>query len=382
MTHMYIYSRTVGKTTLVVKTIVRYMEQLYKTLFNGYQLQYAARCEADEAQIEKELRQYTLSLNRKHRIIGSLYDNVDNELDAGNGMEGSEMQARFDELWDELESIQPNRKRSKHRPELHVKSMRFMVSQKLFELRYEKYRRAHSCSDLNMVKLVAPSGVAARRLGDSCDSHQTHTCCSLISQLTEDQLKEDQRYHDFYPFKMLIVDEASMIDLSMIIDIIRAAENAKCQLVFVGDEHQLPPIGSGQFFRDILRHDLLPCVTLQTIYRQGSGSKIAALSKSIVAGTANQFLARIYPDAPTAVTTPVSNGTQVVQEKADIIKVYMPEDSDSNAAAVPNWARIVAKMYCALSSEYNYNVAADMRSTKRFKLRCCKLRFNSMKGTM
>ncbi len=321
-------------------------------------MQYAARCEADDAQIEKELRQFTFLLNRKHRVIGSLYENDDNEPNgATNAMEGSEMQSRFDEIWDEVETMQPNHKLSKHRPQLHIKSMRFMVSQKLFELRYEKYRRAHSCSDLNMVKLIAPSGVAARRLGDSCDGHQTHTCCSLIAQLAEDQLKEDQRYHDFYPFKMLIVDEASMIDLSMVIDIIKAAENAKCQLVFVGDQHQLPPIGSGQFFRDVLRHDLLPCVTLQTIYRQGSGSKIAALSKSIVAGTANQFFAGIRADQPSAVTATTHSSNSVISPTdADIVKVYMPDNSDSNS--VVNWAPVIAKMYCALSAGYNYDVAA------------------------
>lgn len=343
-----------GKTTLVVRVIVRYVEQQNENLLKQYKMQHAARCMKDEEQIEKELQQYTLKLNREFRIIGNLHEEGDEDK-----AEGTEMQARFDDMWDEVKSIQPNHKLSKHRTQMHIKNIRYMVSQKRFELRYEKYRRASSSTDLNMVKLIAPSGVAARRLCDACDGHQTHTCCSLISQLREDQLKEDEHYHDFYPFKMLIVDEASMIDLEMIISIINSVEQAKCQLVFVGDHHQLPPIGKGQFFRDVIQQQLLPCVALQTIYRQGSGSKIAELSKSIVAGTANDFLSTISPTMSTTTTaSATASGTcpNVVEESTDIIKVYMPDSSKLTTGA--DWAPPVAAMYRSMSAHYNYDVNA------------------------
>lgn len=330
---------------MVVKSIVRYIEQHYLLLYEKYKSQHIARCIQDEETIEKELRQYTFELNRKFRVVGSLHG--ENGESANDTMEGSEMQSRFDDMWDEVRSMQPNHTLSRRRTQLHMKSVRYMVSQKLFELRYEKYRRISGSSDLSMAKLIAPSGVAARRLGDACDGHLTHTCCSLIAQLREDQLKEDEQYFDFYPFKMLIVDEASMIDLSMIIDIIKAAEKAKCQLVFVGDPHQLPPIGSGQFFRDVLLHRLLPSITLQTIYRQGSGSKIAALSKAIVAETANSVLRTVVPTTATTFFTKI-------KEDWDIITMYMPETTE----AVPDWTPLVAQMYCALSALYQYDVSA------------------------
>ncbi|MDS8934951.1 AAA family ATPase, partial [Streptococcus pneumoniae] len=56
------------------------------------------------------------------------------------------------------------------------------------------------------------------------------------------------------------------------------------QLIFVGDQDQLPPVGPGQVLRDMLASGRIPTVELTEIYRQSSGSSIIELAHQMKAG--------------------------------------------------------------------------------------------------
>lgn len=197
----------------------------------------------------------------------------------------------------------------------------------------KQYQRAPTSADVSLVKLTAPSGVAARRLSAACDDRAAHTCHAFVGQLSRDQSEEQRKNdgkidRDFFEFNMWVVDESSMIDLPMFTNIIRTAAKENVALVFVGDANQLPPIGCGQVFQDLIDFQRLPSITLETIYRQGSGSNIAKLSKAIM-----------QPDKTD--TLP-----QILTHKYDDLTVTcMPTDADSkrwNDAVIEEWHRLRA----------------------------------------
>jgi exodeoxyribonuclease V alpha subunit len=82
---------------------------------------------------------------------------------------------------------------------------------------------------------------------------------------------------------LLIVDEASMIDLPTAYRILRAIP-ATCSLLLVGDPHQLPPIGFGLFFHVLAVSPSVPRVELTRVHRQDETTGIPAVAASIRAG--------------------------------------------------------------------------------------------------
>ncbi len=116
------------------------------------------------------------------------------------------------------------------------------------------------------VALAAPTGKAADRLGAAIDG-QLVADSDLDAQIAE-QLQDPSTIHrllgysersrDFYhdafrplPHRYIIVDEASMIDLALM-DRLVAAVDEGARLVLVGDADQLPAVGSGAVFRDLV----------------------------------------------------------------------------------------------------------------------------------
>jgi exodeoxyribonuclease V alpha subunit len=67
---------------------------------------------------------------------------------------------------------------------------------------------------------------------------------------------------------LIVVDEASMLDLILANKLIKAIP-AGAHLLLVGDVDQLPSVGAGEVLRDILAADTIPRVRLTTIFRQG-----------------------------------------------------------------------------------------------------------------
>ena len=72
---------------------------------------------------------------------------------------------------------------------------------------------------------------------------------------------------------VIIVDEASMLELSLAASLLEALP-LHGRLVLVGDADQLPPVGAGSFFADLLGVEALPRVRLTEIFRQAQDSDI------------------------------------------------------------------------------------------------------------
>ena len=123
--------------------------------------------------------------------------------------------------------------------------------------------------------LAAPTGRAAKRL-----TEVTGEDASTIHRLLEAGIDPNTGNMVFArdednPLKAdaVIVDEMSMVDVQLLYALLRAIPQGK-RLILVGDPDQLPPVGPGFPFRDMLRSEVLPTVRLTEIFRQAQKSLI------------------------------------------------------------------------------------------------------------
>jgi len=80
---------------------------------------------------------------------------------------------------------------------------------------------------------------------------------------------------------VIICDESSMVNLyigSKLLDAVRRG----ARVVLVGDADQLPPIGPGAIFRELINSETIPTIRLQKIFRQGESSRIITASQAIL----------------------------------------------------------------------------------------------------
>ena len=123
--------------------------------------------------------------------------------------------------------------------------------------------------------LAAPTGRAAKRL-----TEVTGEEASTIHRLLEATIDPQSGNMVFVrdegnPLKAdaVIVDEMSMVDVQLLHSLLQAIPEGK-RLIFVGDPDQLPPVGPGFPFSDMLRSNQLPSVRLTEIFRQAQQSLI------------------------------------------------------------------------------------------------------------
>jgi len=110
-------------------------------------------------------------------------------------------------------------------------------------------------NDVENVVLAAPTGKASRRM-----TEVTELPAKTIHQviLTTEEKIEDS---------LIIVDEASMLDITLA-DSLLSKISRSSRIIFVGDVDQLPPVGPGNFFRDLLASPCVPSVKLTLCFRQ------------------------------------------------------------------------------------------------------------------
>jgi len=89
------------------------------------------------------------------------------------------------------------------------------------------------------------------------------------------------------PQKVILIDEASMVNLSLMYYLLKAIEDNSI-VIMVGDDAQLPPIGEGNVFADLLVRDDIPKVKLTKIFRQSEDSVITYFANFIRKGKFHQ----------------------------------------------------------------------------------------------
>jgi exodeoxyribonuclease V alpha subunit len=119
--------------------------------------------------------------------------------------------------------------------------------------------------------LAAPTGRAAKRLAEA-----TGREAKTIHRLLEYSPSEGGFQRGMsrpLEGEFIVVDEASMVDISLM-NYLLAAIHPQSTLLLVGDAEQLPSVGPGNVLGDLIDSGKIPVVRLQTVFRQAQESLI------------------------------------------------------------------------------------------------------------
>ncbi len=130
------------------------------------------------------------------------------------------------------------------------------------------------------VALAAPTGKAAKRLAD-LSGREASTLHRLLRYVGDPRKPFLHHGGNPLPHDLVVVDEASMMDDFLAAHLLQALK-PKALLLLVGDPHQLPPVGPGEPFPDLLPH--LPHVRLTEVRRQAAGSAVARAAALLLEG--------------------------------------------------------------------------------------------------
>lgn len=124
------------------------------------------------------------------------------------------------------------------------------------------------------VRLLAPTGKAAERMSEATGkkAETIHRALKLMvdSYETDETLTED----------IIIIDEATMIDIQLFNCLINHIWG-ESQIILLGDPAQLPSVGGGNVFNDLLNTSIIPSKTLTTVHRQAGNSGILKIATQV-----------------------------------------------------------------------------------------------------
>ncbi len=123
--------------------------------------------------------------------------------------------------------------------------------------------------------LAAPTGRAAKRMGELClrEASTIHRLLETGFDAASSSLVFKRNAEDPLEADAVILDEASMVDITLMKALLEAIKK-DCRLVLVGDADQLPSVGPGSLFADLIKSKAVPCVRLREVFRQAEESRI------------------------------------------------------------------------------------------------------------
>ena len=140
-------------------------------------------------------------------------------------------------------------------------------------------------NDLDLkTALAAPTGRAAKRMSEAT-GEEAKTIHRLLEMErgADDELKFNRNARNPLDEKVIIVDEASMIDLSLMSALVHALKRGS-RLILIGDADQLPSVGAGNVLDDLILSGLIDTVRLTEIFRQSKESLIVTNAHRINSG--------------------------------------------------------------------------------------------------
>jgi len=196
--------------------------------------------------------------------------------------------------------------------------------------------------------LAAPTGRAAKRLGELCstDASTIHRLLEAGLDPRSGRLVFTKNSYDPMSADAVIVDEASMVDVPLMAALLDAMEG-DCRLVLVGDPDQLPSVGPGNLFADLIRSGVVPTIRLTEIFRQAAQSAIVRNAHMIDRGQLpdlrrndNDFFFLARRDAQTTLDTIVDLCRRRLPERlgipVDQIQVLSPTRRRGTGTAALN----------------------------------------------
>jgi exodeoxyribonuclease V alpha subunit len=129
--------------------------------------------------------------------------------------------------------------------------------------------------------LASPTGKASMRLQEA-----TGREAKTIHRLLGYSPRDGFLYNKLNPLDtdLVIVDESSMIDVDLGADLLEAIDPKRTRLILVGDADQLPPVGPGRVFGDLIDSEMCPVARLDTLHRAALDSWVYRNARRIIRG--------------------------------------------------------------------------------------------------
>jgi len=186
------------------------------------------------------------------------------------------------------------------------------------------------------ILLCAPTGRAAKRMSEltGLEAQTVHRMLGMTWNEATHEVTFTKGESEPLEADAVIVDEMSMVDVSLFAALLRALKPGT-RLVLVGDADQLPSVGAGNVFSDLIRSQRIETVFLREVFRQAEQSAIIRNAHRVndggtleLAGNQGDFFYLCRRDAQRAVDTVVELCCSRLPEKmgvpADQIQVLTP----------------------------------------------------------
>ena len=161
------------------------------------------------------------------------------------------------------------------------------------------------------IVLAAPTGRAAKRMSEltGMEAQTIHRLLGTTWNETAHQLTFQKTEKEPLEAEAVIVDEMSMVDVALFSALLRALRPGT-RLVLVGDADQLPSVGAGNVFSDLIRSRKIETVFLREVFRQAERSAIIRNAHRVnlgqspeLSGNQGDFFFLCRRDAQRAVST-------------------------------------------------------------------------------
>lgn len=210
---------------------------------------------------------------------------------------------------------------------------------KMYQVLYKKSNR----DILNEIALLAPTGRASKRLMETVNFPASTIHRFLKWNKESNKFKVNE--HNKVDVKLVIIDEASMID-TYLMDSLLKGLYYDTKIILVGDVNQLPSVGSGQILKDLIESDKFIVIRLNELYRQKENSNIITLADNINHGIYDGSIFNQYEDL-TYIETDSYNLIDKFSEICYAYKDYLA-----------NEIIILAPMYKTINGIDNLNLIA------------------------
>ena len=161
------------------------------------------------------------------------------------------------------------------------------------------------------IVLAAPTGRAAKRMSEltGMEAQTIHRLLGTTWNETAHQVTFQKTEKEPLEAEAVIVDEMSMVDVALFSALLRALRPGT-RLVLVGDADQLPSVGAGNVFSDLIRSRKIETVFLREVFRQAERSAIIRNAHRVnlgqspeLSGNQGDFFFLCRRDAQRAVST-------------------------------------------------------------------------------
>lgn len=173
------------------------------------------------------------------------------------------------------------------------------------------------------VALAAPTGRAAKRMSEATSFEASTVHRLLCMEYSDGEVgRFTKNENDRLDEDVIIIDEASMIDILLMEAFLRAVKPG-ARIILIGDSDQLPSVGAGNVLGDLIESGRFNTVKLTKIFRQDGDSRIISNAHAINSG--------VMPD--------ISNKSK------DFFFLSRPDDADTAATVCELCAKRLPKKY-------------------------------------